>query len=389
MTEENTNSVEKVAEIAGDAAQTVAGVATDAAQGYLGFEVLGVYAWHFAIVVALVGTLYVLSAPMRKILCTYCAEMAQRYDVERYFAQFFDALPTRAVDAGTVHTLARWHWNAIALVSIITIAYPLTFAVSGMIDALATALHVAVALLVGKALLALNRFRHKRIVRGKKVRRRFNVFFVDIFLRRTIYALTLAYVIGIFQIEDLSVFSWTIPSDWLSLSALLVFFTTVFSPAVLWQLFNRHIGYPGDYITVGDKSGNLIGMTLAHTTLRTAEGVTLIIPNREMVGVVENVGTRRQRRFDVVYEISPHELTAREVAEIPQRVREAIGVLDDVDVVRVRFERGVECGAMPLRVVYNMDRTSNDDVDVLQADVHATIITALIDVPFASTFRKR
>ena len=374
-------SAEAVVSAATNVAETVSDAATTAAQNTLDFEVFGVYAVNLVLVIAFMAMVYYFTAPVRRLVRDFIRAQAARHHVLTHVQRFLDALPMRAVDAQMATRLARWHWGAITAVVLVVIAYGMTFVVGGAMDVIATAVHVGAALLVARALLALNAFRHKRIIKGQRVQRRFNVFFVDILLRRVIYAATLAYIIGIFHGEDFTIFSVTIPSDYFSLSALAVFVTTVFSPAVLWRLFNRHIGYPGDYIVLRDKdiAGTLVSMTLSHTLLRMPDGAMLTVPNKDMIGVVENRTARRVTRYTMTADVNAAALSTAEVRDIPEHIAVLLANTDDVDIVFVRWGDIVR-GAHVLHIVCDLDTTDAARIDVLVADIAACVYRAVPEV---------
>jgi len=374
-------SAEAVVSAATNVAETVSDAATTAAQNTLDFEVFGVYAVNLVLVIAFMAMVYYFTAPVRRLVRDFIRAQAARHHVLTHVQRFLDALPTRAVDAQMATRLARWHWGAITAVVLVVIAYGMTFVVGGAMDVIATAVHVGAALLVARALLALNAFRHKRIIKGQRMQRRFNVFFVDILLRRVIYAATLAYIIGIFHGEDFTIFSVTIPSDYFSLSALAVFVTTVFSPAVLWRLFNRHIGYPGDYIVLRDKdiAGTLVSMTLSHTLLRMPDGAMLTVPNKDMIGVVENRTARRVTRYTMTADVNAAALSTAEVRDIPEHIAVLLANTDDVDIVFVRWGDIVR-GAHVLHIVCDLDTTDAARIDVLVADIAACVYRAVPEV---------
>lgn len=114
---------------------------------------------------------------------------------------------------------------------------------------------------------------------------------------------------------------------------------------------------PGDFVEVSGNKGTVQKIGIKTTRIKALNGEEIIIPNREVTGlVIKNIGKRRERR--VVFKIGiVYETLTDKVRQVPELIRAVIEAQEGTKFERVHLMELAEY-ALNFEVVYHIE--SND-----------------------------
>ncbi|HBE90611.1 MAG TPA: mechanosensitive ion channel protein MscS [Candidatus Andersenbacteria bacterium] len=114
---------------------------------------------------------------------------------------------------------------------------------------------------------------------------------------------------------------------------------------------------PGDFIELNGNKGTVQKIGIKTTRIRALNGEEVIVPNREVTGVViKNIGRRKERR--VTFKIGiVYETLTEKVKKVPELIREVIEMQDKIEFDRVHLKELAE-SSLSFEVVYHVK--SND-----------------------------
>lgn len=110
---------------------------------------------------------------------------------------------------------------------------------------------------------------------------------------------------------------------------------------------------PGDFIELNGNKGTVQKIGIKTTRIRALNGEEIIVPNREVTGVVvKNIGRRKERR--VVFRIGiVYETLTDKVKMVPELIREVIEAQEQTEFDRVHLKELAE-SALSFEVVYHI-----------------------------------
>jgi small-conductance mechanosensitive channel len=114
---------------------------------------------------------------------------------------------------------------------------------------------------------------------------------------------------------------------------------------------------PGDFIELNGNKGTVQKIGIKTTRIRALNGEEIIVPNREVTGVViKNIGRRKERR--VIFKIGiVYETITEKVRKVPDLIREVIEAQDKIEFDRVHLKELAE-SSLSFEIVYHVK--SND-----------------------------